>query len=274
MTRSSIACFRLALFAALTASEAWSQGGLADATLEQLLNTKVTSVSKKEENLARAAAAVFVISQDNIRRSGATNLPDVLRMVPGVEVAQIDSNAWAITIRGFNQRYSNKVLVLVDGRSAYAPGFSGVYWDHLDMPLEDIERIEVIRGPGGSVWGANAMNGVINIITKSAKTTKGGLVSTSGDTKGDGAMTTRYGGDAGANGSYRAFAKYSKFADNVVPDGTDGHDGWSRIHGGFRTDWDLSHADSLTVEGEAFRNRESESLYPWFVVEPGDMASK
>jgi iron complex outermembrane recepter protein len=117
-----------------------------------------------------------VITQDDIRHSGANNVPDLLRMVPGVEVAQIDSNSWAISIRGFNSGYSSKVLVLIDGRSVYNPGFSGVYWDQQSIPLENIERIEVIRGPGGTVWGANAVNGVINIITKSAKETIGGLV--------------------------------------------------------------------------------------------------
>src|ERR1700730_5382518 len=164
---------------ALGTIAAWGQTGLTDATLEQLLNVEVTSVSKKEQKLSRTAAAVFVIGREDIRRSGAEHLPDVLRMAPGVEVAQIDANAWAITIRGFNNRFSNKVLVLVDGRSVYTPSFSGVYWDQLDMPLEDVERIEVIRGPGATVWGANAVNGVINIITKSSKVTPGGLASAS-----------------------------------------------------------------------------------------------
>src|SRR5580700_3807865 len=172
--------YRLAVLASLAAVVAWGQSGLADASLEQLLNTQVTSVSKKEEKLARAAAAVFVINQDDIRRSGATNIPDLLRMVPGVEVAQVNNNSWAITVRGFNQLYSDKVLVLVDGRSVYSPVFSGVFWDQIDMPLEEIERIEVIRGPGASVWGANAVNGVINIITKSSKATKGGLAELTG----------------------------------------------------------------------------------------------
>jgi iron complex outermembrane receptor protein len=242
---------RFAVLAALTAAAAWGQSGLADASLEQLLSTPVTSVSKKEEKLARTAASVFVISQDDIRRSGATNIPDVLRMVPGVEVAQIDSNAWAVTIRGFNHRYSNKVLVLVDGRSVYAPGFSGVYWDQIDMPLEDIDRIEVIRGPGASVWGANAVNGVINVITKSSKATKGGLASATASSEGDASGMVRYGGDIGTGGSYRAFSKSSTFAASDLPDGSPGHDGWTRIHGGFRSDWNLSQADTLTVQGDA-----------------------
>src|SRR5471030_2308851 len=171
--------FRCVGVLVLATVTAWGQAGLGDASLEQLLNVEVTSVSKKEQRLSRTAAAVFVIGHEDIRRSGAQNLPDVLRMAPGVEVAQIDANSWAITIRGFDSRFSNKVLVLVDGRSVYNTGFSGVYWDHLDMPLEDIERIEVIRGPGATVWGANAVNGVIDIITKSSKATQGGLASAS-----------------------------------------------------------------------------------------------
>jgi iron complex outermembrane receptor protein len=125
-----------------------------------------------------------VINQEDIRRSGATNIPDLLRMAPGVDVAQIDANTWAISIRGFNDRYANKVLVLIDGRTVYTPTTSGVYWDQLDVPLEDIDRIEVIRGPGGTVWGANAVNGVINIITKSAKDTQGGVVSAGAGSQG------------------------------------------------------------------------------------------
>ena len=153
----------------------WGQSGLAEASLEQLLDIQVTTVSKKEQKLARTAAAVFVLGAEEIRRSGALTLPDLLRLVPGVQVAQIDANAWAIAIRGFNSRYSNKVLVLVDGRAVYNAAFSGVYWDQIDLPVDDIERIEVIRGPGATVWGANAVNGVINVITRPAKATAGGL---------------------------------------------------------------------------------------------------
>ena len=152
---------------------------LTQMSLEDLMNVQITSVSRKEQNLSKTAAAIYVIDQAAIRRSGATNLPDLLRGVPGVNVAQMDGGHWVISIRGFSDLYGNKVLVLIDGRSAYRTTFSGVRWDELDMVLEDIERIEVIRGPGGTVWGANAMNGVINIITKSAKDTQGGLVSAS-----------------------------------------------------------------------------------------------
>ncbi|HJT90013.1 MAG TPA: TonB-dependent receptor plug domain-containing protein, partial [Bryobacteraceae bacterium] len=176
------ACFLLAaLFWA--PPDGWSQPNLADATLEQLLQTPVTSVSKKEQTLGNTAAAVFVIHPEDIRRSGAVNIPDLLRMVPGVNVARIEANTWAISIRGFNNLFSNKVLVLIDGRTVYSPMFSNVFWDQVDLPLEDIERIEVIRGPGATVWGANAVNGVINILTRSSRATQGGLLSAGGGTE-------------------------------------------------------------------------------------------
>ncbi len=171
----------LAMIAALSAWTSLAQQptnpDLSQASLEDLMNIQVTSVSKKEQKLSKTGAAIFVITQDDIRRSGATNIPDLLRLAPGVDVARVDANQWAISIRGFNDQYANKVLVLIDGRSVYSPSFSGVFWDMVDVPLEDIDRIEVIRGPGGTVWGANAVNGVINIITKSAAATKGGLIS-------------------------------------------------------------------------------------------------
>jgi iron complex outermembrane receptor protein len=262
--------FRLVLFTALVPAAAWCQPGLADASLEQLLNTPVTSVSKKEQTLARTAAAVFVISQDDIRRSGAVTLPDVLRIVPGVDVAQIDANAWAITIRGFNNRYSSKLLVMVDGRSVYTPSFAGVYWDQLDLPLEDIERIEVIRGPGATVWGANAVNGVINIITKSSKATKGGVAEVTAGNGVEPVARVRYGDAIGSSGTYRAFAKYSRFTDTTLTDGSHADDGWSRVHGGFRTDWTLSPHDSVTVQGELFSNSGSQTRYHWFIASPLD----
>src|SRR5208282_1126623 len=133
-------------------------------SIENLMNMEVTSVSKKEQKLSQVAAAIFVITQEDIRSSGALNIPDLLRMVPGLDVAQIDANTWAISARGLNEQFSDKLLVMIDGRSVYTPTFGGVYWDSLDLPLEDIERIEVVLGPGGTVRGANAVNGVIDII--------------------------------------------------------------------------------------------------------------
>lgn len=142
---------------------------------EELMNIEITSVSKKAQKVSEAAAAIFVITNEDIQRSGVTSIPEALRMVPGLEVARIDASTWAITCRGFNGRFANKLLVLMDGRSVYTPLFSGVFWDVQDTLLEDLDRIEVIRGPGATLWGANAVNGVINIITKQAKDTQGGL---------------------------------------------------------------------------------------------------
>src|ERR1700678_1709186 len=202
---------RLALIAGLAGcsfAQKSNDPDLSQASLQDLMNIQVTSVSKKEQKLSEAGAAVFVITQEDIRRSGATNIPDLLRLAPGVDVAQIDANRWAISIRGFNDQHADKVLVLIDGRSVYSPSFSGVFWDMVDVPLEDIDRIEVIRGPGGTVWGANAMNGVINIITKNSQETRGGLVSAGTGSSTDGDTLAQYGGQIGDVGSYRVFGRY------------------------------------------------------------------
>src|ERR1700691_2113267 len=152
----------IAALAAIPACPQTPPKDLANESLEDLMNITVTSVSRQEQKVSRTAAAIFVITAEDIRRSGATNIPDLLRMVPGVDVEQINANTWAVSARGFNGRLSNKLLVLIDGRTLYTPTFDGTFWDVVDLPLEDIERIEVIRGPGGSVWGTNAVNGVIN----------------------------------------------------------------------------------------------------------------
>src|SRR5438874_10441227 len=177
-------------------------------SMEDLMNVQVTSVSKRTQKLANAAAAIFVITQDDIRRSGATSIPEALRMVPGVQVARIDENKWAIASRGFNGRFDNKLLVLIDGRSVYTPLFSGVYWNIQDVMLEDVDRIEVIRGPGATLWGANAVDGVINIITKPARSTQSALVTAAGGTEERGAANLRYGGKLNKDTYYRAYGKY------------------------------------------------------------------
>ncbi|MGB6667020.1 MAG: TonB-dependent receptor plug domain-containing protein, partial [Candidatus Acidiferrum sp.] len=168
------------------------EGDLTKVNIEDLMNIKVTSASKKEQKLSQVAAAIFVITQEDIRSSGALNIPDLLRMVPGLDVAQINANTWAISSRGFNLQFANKLLVLIDGRAVYTPLFGGVNWDTQDVPLEDIERIEVIRGPGGTVWGANAVDGVIDIITKRAAETQGGLVTGGGGTQAQEFGTLQY----------------------------------------------------------------------------------
>ncbi|MGH9327472.1 MAG: TonB-dependent receptor plug domain-containing protein [Terriglobia bacterium] len=225
---------------------------LSQATLTQLMNVEVTSVSKKKQKLSRAAAAIYVITEEDIERSGATNIPDLLRMVPGLDVAQINANTWAVSSRGFNSEFADKMLVLIDGRTVYDPLFSGVFWIMQDLPLEDIERIEVIRGPGATIWGANAVNGVINIITKSSKETQGALVTTGAGTAEGGFGTAQYGGQIGRNATYRVYGKYFNHNSFVNSSGQHTADNWKMDRIGFRSDWDITKKDSLMVEGSGF----------------------
>ena len=233
---------------------------LTNLSLDDLMNIQVTSVSKKEQTLSKTGAAVYVISQEDIRRSGMMNIPDLLRMVPGVNVARLDANSWAISIRGFNDRYSNKVLVLIDGRSVYSGVFSGVYWDQQNVPLENIDRIEVIRGPGGTVWGANAVNGVINIITKNSKDTQGGLITAETGSEESLEGLAQYGGKIGTKGTFRAFGNYFNIEPASLVGGSEGADGWHGSHGGFRSDWVLSAADTLSVQGDLIQTAEGQTV--------------
>src|SRR3982075_3327853 len=220
-------------------------------SVEDLMNIPVTSVSKRTQKVADAAAAVFVITQEDIRRSGATSIPEALRLVPGLEVARIDENKWAIGSRGFNGRFDNKLLVLIDGRSVYTPLFSGVYWNVQDVMLEDIDRIEVIRGPGATLWGANAVNGVINIISKKAKDTEGAVVAAGAGNEEGGSGGVRYGSKIGDT-SYRAYGKYFNWGPSLYSNGTTAHDGWDALRGGFRADWTPAGSNSLTFQGDIF----------------------
>lgn len=246
-----------------------AQESLADASLEELLKVQVTTVSKKEQTLARTAAAVYVIGAEEIRRSGAETLPELLRWVPGVNVEQIDANAWAISIRGFNSRYSNKVLVMIDGRTVYTTTFGGVFWDQIDLPLEDVERVEIIRGPGATVWGANAVNGVIQVFTKPARATRGALASQSTGVQGFNRSLAQYGGTAGSGGFYRSFASWSRFNSLDGWNGSEAVDGWSRLHGGFRADWQSAGGDTFTAQGDVFRNRGHQNRRNLFMDLPG-----
>ncbi len=222
-------------------------------SLEELMEVEITSVAKKPQKLSQAAAAVFVVTAEDIRRSGVTSIPEALRMVPGMEVARIDANKWAISCRGFNGRFANKLLVLMDGRSVYAPLFSGVFWHIQDTMMEDIDRIEVIRGPGASLWGANAVNGVINIITKPAQATQGTLLSAGAGTGTDqGSLGLRYGGTAYEKVSYRIYAKYFVRDHMVDPSGMAGPGSWDMWRAGFRADWALSDQDLLTLQGDIY----------------------
>lgn len=218
-------------------------------SLEELMQITVTSASKKEQSLAQTTAAVFVIKADDIRRSGATNVPEALRLAPGVQVAAIGHNRWSVSIRGFNSRFSNKLLVMVDGRAIYSAGFSGVFWEHNDIPLNNIERIEVIRGPGGSIWGANAVNGIINIITYSAKDTQGGLISAAAGNELRGVGQARYGWalDEESHLRLHAQAKSIDGGQDAVTGGK-GWDNWKNQQAGFRLDAKRG-GDSYSLQG-------------------------
>ena len=229
-------------------------------SMEDLMNLQVTSVSKRTQKVADAAAAIFVITQEDIRRSGATSIPEALRLVPGLEVARIDQNKWAIGSRGFNGRFDNKLLVLIDGRSVYTPLFSGVYWNVEDVMLEDVDRIEVIRGPGATLWGANAVDGVINVITKKAKSTQSAVVTAGAGTEERAAGGVRYGGKLGDNTYYRAYTKYFDWGPSAYPSGMTAHDGWDALRGGFRADWTPAGPNSLTLQGDIYRTRFNETL--------------
>ena len=221
--------------------------GLKGLTLAELGNIEVTRVSRAPVKVSRTPAAVYVIIGDDIRRSGATTIPEAFRLAPGVDVARIDSVKWAVGIRGFQSRLSRDILVLFDGRSVYDPLFHGVYWETQDTFLEDIERIEVIRGPGGTIWGANAVEGVINVITKNAKDTRGVFVSAGGGTVDQGFLDVREGGGNGKGFDYRIDAQGNTEGPESHPDGKE-FDDWRRAQAGFRTDWIINDTDSVTVQ--------------------------
>ncbi len=230
-----------------------SQVDLTALSLEELMNAEVVSVSKTEEKGITAPAAITVITADDIRRLGATSLPDVLRMSAGLHVAQVSSNEWAVASRGFSSVNSAKLLVLIDGRSVYTPLFSGVFWDVQDTMLADIDRIEVIRGPGAALWGANAMNGVINIITKSAADTQGVHAEVGGGTHDRVFGAIRYGGGFSEALKYRIYGKFFDRTEEFNPDpSSQDTDAWNMGRVGFRTDWKLGESDSLTFQGDVY----------------------
>jgi iron complex outermembrane receptor protein len=240
-----------ALLACRPAAAGEAPADLTELSLEELMNVEVTTVSRKPERLATVGEAVYVLTGEDIRRSGATSIPEALRLVPGMQVARIDSNKWAIGVRGFASRLARSVLVLIDGRTVYNPLFAGTYWELQDTMLEDIDRIEVIRGPGGTLWGANAFNGVINIITKPAAETQGALVSAGAGNEERGFGGARYGGAIGKNLYYRAYGKYFN------RDAGEGHqlgdyDDWWMGRGGFRIDWQPQESDALTLQGDLY----------------------
>ncbi|HSV53802.1 MAG TPA: TonB-dependent receptor [Burkholderiaceae bacterium] len=232
---------------------------LADMSIEELVNIEITSVSRKAERLADAAASVFVITGEEIRRSGVTTLPEALRLAPNLQVAQSSASSYAINARGLSAS-SNKLLVLIDGRSVYTPVHSGVFWDMQDVLLEDVDRIEVISGPGATLWGVNAVNGVINIITQSAKDTQGSLVAAGAGNRGN-ATAFRHGGTLGADTSYRLYGKYLDHESSKKEDGSKVHDAWHRSQIGFRADWANSN-DRWTVLGNAYEGSSAQPVAP------------
>ncbi len=242
---------------------------LTEMSLEELMNLEVTSVSKKAQSKTDAAAAITVITSEDIRRGGFTVIPEALRTVPGLQVARVDANRWSISIRGFNTLFANKLLVLIDGRSAYNPAFGGTYWDAQDYPIEDVERIEVIRGPGGTVWGMNAVNGVINIITKDSEDTQGTLISGYGGPQEHGA-TARFGGGIGEDTHYRVYARGFSFQDQDVDDDRDGNDEWRQARIGFRLDSDPTEEDSLRISGDFFDIDSDQGVFNPAVGAPGE----
>lgn len=228
-------------------------------SLEQLGDIQVTTASKEPEKIWQTPAAIYVITQADIRRSGATSIPEVLRLVPGVEVARIDSDHWAVGVRGFGGEFSKSLLVLIDGRSVYSPLFAGVYWQVQNTLFEDIDRIEVIRGPGGTIWGANAVNGIINIITKNSKDTHGGFSSLGGGNVDQAIGEARFGDTSGNGFDYRVYAKGFTRGPEFHPDG-DNFDEWRMGQLGFRADWDLTKSDALRVQGDMYIGRDGERV--------------
>jgi iron complex outermembrane receptor protein len=237
------------LLVAATAG-AQTRGALAELSLEELANLEVTSVSRLPESIADAPAAIYVITREDIRRSGAVTLPEALRLAPNLQVAQIDAGQYAITARGFNGLAANKLLVLVDGRTIYTPLFSGVFWDQQDLLLDDVERIEVISGPGATLWGSNAVNGVINIITRAAGDTQGTLASIGGGNQRQSAAF-RYGGTLGDAARFRVHGKVTHLDNTRRADGTPVADGRGWLQAGFRTDWNGDRG-GLTLQGDVY----------------------
>ncbi len=238
-----------------------AQSDLTQLNLQDLGKIEVTSASRKSESLAAAPAAIYVLTAEAIRQGGFRNLPDALRMVPGLYVAQTDAHIWQISARGFSDLNNNKMLVLVDGRSVYTPLYGGVYWDTLDIPLENIDRVEIIRGPGGTLWGANAVNGVINIVTKEAANAEGTLVSASVD-KDEGYTTTvRYGGNIGTNAGYYVYGRTTYWEPYKSPTGARGANRMLLPQAGLRLDWNVGAKDSLSLEGGAYDGRMSSIDY-------------
>jgi iron complex outermembrane receptor protein len=231
-------------------------GDLKQMSVDELMNVEVTSVAKQPQKLLRAAASIQVITAEDIRRSGATTLPEALRLADNLQVAQINAHDWAISARGFNANLANKLLVLIDGRVVYTPLYGGVLWNVQDYLLNDIERIEVISGPGGTLWGANAVNGVINIVTKAAQDTQGAYVSGGGGNELREQEDVRYGTQLSPDVYVRAYGKYTDHDSEVTSSGTNADDSWHMARGGFRMDAQSTAQDRFTLQGDLYNGTE------------------
>ncbi len=244
--------------AAANQSDTPSTSSLKALSIEDLMNLEITSVSKRGEPVSDAAAAVYVITREEILNSGARSLPDILRLAPNLQVAQITSSSFAVTARGFNGPAASKLLVLIDGRSVYTPYHSGVSWDVQDVPPEDIERIEVISGPGATLWGANAVNGVINITTRKAGDTQDGSLHIGGGNL-EQRGSVQYGGQADSTVAYRAYVDSFHYGDDLTATGANARDAWQKSQGGFRVDW-MPAGDLVTLQGDLYSGSEEGQL--------------
>jgi iron complex outermembrane receptor protein len=254
-------CFSFLLpFRAMSAPTTQGNEELMDLDIESLMEIEVYSVSKKAQKLSDTTSAVFVINQEMIHKSGLTEIPEILRLAPGVQVSRITGNSWSVSIRGGSGRYGDMLLVMIDGRSIYTPLYAGVYWEDQDLPLQDIDRIEVIRGPGATIWGANAMNGVINIITKKAKQTQGSQINISTGSINTALATVRHGGTINDDTYYRMSLQYRNQSRLEEPNGTKNHDGIQMGHGDFRTDWTPNTQDSFSLQGSFFNGDRDENV--------------
>ncbi len=228
-------------------------------SIDELLDLDVVSVAKIPEKVSQSPAAVYVITQEALRRSGASTIPEALRMVPGMHVYRINGNKWAVSARGFAGRFANKMLVMIDGRAVYTPLFSGVFWDVQDTMIEDIEQIEVIRGPGGTLWGANAVNGIINIITKTSADTQGGLLSMETGSHENGTVAARYGGWLDEYTAYRVYGKFFDRNNFETTTGDNANDDYHIGRTGFRMDRNLATGGKLTLQGDAYEGKANQT---------------
>ncbi|MFW2367013.1 MAG: TonB-dependent receptor plug domain-containing protein [Desulforhopalus sp.] len=265
---SSIVCLGLMPVHSIAATD--SANEFLDMDISQLMDITITSVSKKEQRLSDAAAAIFVITQEDIHTSGVTHIAEALAMAPGIQVAKISASKWSVSSRGFAGFTSNKLLVLVDGRSVYTPAYSGTFWDMQNTLLEDVDRIEVIRGPGGTLWGANAVNGVINIITKKSSDTQGGLVRAGVGDQERVQGAARYGWQLNDSTNGRIYLTYNDRGSNTLGDlnGGDANDGWQSYQGGFRFDGGTAASSEWTLQGDIYQNKGDQIIYPFWTTTP------